>query len=787
MHRRSVVSNEDLNSWNEEEQALRESAPYPSNSVETIREPRNTSNELSCLEDVTYGSVAFLQSWFPTVNPTHPRAKTWRTRMARQKVVLWACFVIVSTICITNFVLAVLLWSRDESSPDGVVTLYQGDCTVVRRADTATHLLINILSTLLMGASNMTLELIGAPTRKEVDKAHRAGTWLDIGVLSFRNLSRTSRVSCTIWCCLALSSIPIHFLYNSAVFSSISTNEFAWVVATETFLTGGEWPANTTTGNTTAEPGSSVYQGATQGYYSMPDDGSFASVSIIHNDYHENPRLYENHTTYDCLKAYRTPFAWRPSQLIMVSSNTSSSQQLNSSTLLAWGIIKQQNYAGQPLCVSSLDMKKKCSSLDALNPQNIGEFTYLDDDLVIDYCLFKATDVIKTLVNTCQLQSSPQILIVVACFNAIKCACILWIILRKNGPTMCILGDAIASFLDIPDIYTENMGITSMRNIKHSGKTWSMSQGRRVPWQPSRVPWREAASARRRIFVIISSVIFLTGGFAALTNGLLNQRKQQRSISMSSLWAMGFGETNVREVIKWGQPEYGRLGIFVNTVIANIWQVLMSLLYTTQNALLSCMLVAEEWSGFAADRKTLRVSAPIGIQRSNYSLSMPVKYGIPMMIVFTIEHWLLSQATFVVRANRVSWNGDHIEGWTITGYSFMPCLTSGLLYFCIVVAQLLLGAKHYPENPAMPFASTCSAAISAACHRPEADKDAHLLPVQWGVVGQDESGLQRCAFTTSRHVQPPTKGSSLLGMPVQDKKRRSFLPSLFSMNKKQKK
>lgn len=87
----------------------------------------------------------------------------------------------------------------------------------------------------------------------------------------------------------------------------------------------------------------------------------------------------------------------------------------------------------------------------------------------------------------------------------------------------------------------------------------------------------------------------------------------------------------------------------------------------------------------------------------------------------------------------------------------------------------------------MPFASTCSAAISAACHRPEADNDAHLLPVQWGVVGQDESGLQRCAFTTSRHVQPPTNGSSLLGMPVQDKKRRNFVASLFSMNKKQKK
>lgn len=106
----------------------------------------------------------------------------------------------------------------------------------------------------------------------------------------------------------------------------------------------------------------------------------------------------------------------------------------------------------------------------------------------------------------------------------------------------------------------------------------------------------------------------------------------------------------------------------------------MSLLYITQNALLSCMLVAEEWSGFAADRKTLRVSAPIGIQRSKYSLSMPVKYGIPMMIVFTIEHWLLSQATFIVRANGVSWNGDHIEGWTIAGYSFIPCLTGKAAY-----------------------------------------------------------------------------------------------------------
>lgn len=172
----------------------------------------STSNNLSCLEDKIYGSVSLLQPWFPKVNPAHRQAKTWRTRLARREVVLWACFITAFLICITNFVLAAVFWARYEKSADGIITLYKGDCAVVGRADTVTHLLINILSTFLMGASNLVLQLIVAPTRKEVDEAHKAGTWLDIGVPSFRNLTRMSRVSFALWCCLGLSSIPIHFL-----------------------------------------------------------------------------------------------------------------------------------------------------------------------------------------------------------------------------------------------------------------------------------------------------------------------------------------------------------------------------------------------------------------------------------------------------------------------------------------------------------------------------------------------------------------------------------------------
>ena len=256
----------------------------------------------------------------------------------------------------------------------------------------------------------------------------------------------------------------------------------------------------------------------------MPDDGSFAAVSSIHNDYHENFHQYTNATTYDCLRAYDTPFGWRPSKLIMISSNTSSSQRLNSSALLAWGILKQGPHdAAQPLCLSDERMEAKCDELDRLNSENIGEVTVLDKDLVIDYCLFKPTDVGETLVKTCHLQCSPQILIgtvsfqtytpqaehllnftVVACFNVVKCLCMSWIILRSNGSTLCILGDAIASFLETPDIYTKELGVASIRSITHSGKAWVMSEKQPTSWQPSPTPWVQAPSIRRWLFAVLT-------------------------------------------------------------------------------------------------------------------------------------------------------------------------------------------------------------------------------------------------------------------------------------------
>jgi len=73
-------------------------------------------------------------------------------------------------------------------------------------------LLINILSTLLLGASNNCTQLLVAPTRKDIGDAHAAGRYLDVGVSSVRNFMAVSRWRK--WLCvgLFLSSIPLHLL-----------------------------------------------------------------------------------------------------------------------------------------------------------------------------------------------------------------------------------------------------------------------------------------------------------------------------------------------------------------------------------------------------------------------------------------------------------------------------------------------------------------------------------------------------------------------------------------------
>src|SRR5690606_31012584 len=70
---------------------------------------------------------------------------------------------------------------------NGTSLLYTGDCDRTKQISTILHIAINVMSTILLGGSNYCMQILSAPTRKEVDGRHKNGKWLDIGVHSMRN------------------------------------------------------------------------------------------------------------------------------------------------------------------------------------------------------------------------------------------------------------------------------------------------------------------------------------------------------------------------------------------------------------------------------------------------------------------------------------------------------------------------------------------------------------------------------------------------------------------------
>ena len=139
---------------------------------------------------------------------SHPQRSSqigWTSGLLRGAIVACIVFLI-------NLVLAIVSSYKSIHLPNGRRILYQGNCDTVKHLDTGIHLLINVLSTLLLGACNYAMQCLSAPTRYEVDKAHEKRAWLDIGVLSARNLGRIDPRRRNLWIGLALSSLPLHLL-----------------------------------------------------------------------------------------------------------------------------------------------------------------------------------------------------------------------------------------------------------------------------------------------------------------------------------------------------------------------------------------------------------------------------------------------------------------------------------------------------------------------------------------------------------------------------------------------
>jgi hypothetical protein len=256
-------------------------------------------------------------------------------------------------------------------------------------------------------------------------------------------------------------------------------------------------------------------------------------------------------------------------------------------------------------------------------------------------------------------------------------------------------------------------------------------------------------------------LLAVSGFFLAYGMSRLNAQNH-----LSSLWKLGFGvhPMTIIDFPNYTELNYGDYGLFQNIALANMPQAILSGIYLVYNGIFTSMLQAEEWNSYSVKRKGLRVStATQGAQRDTYFLSLPYRYSIPLLVISTLLHWLVSQSLFLVS---ILQDTKMVNGSTITGESVTSNFTCGyspiamifVLVFAVLMFSFAAGTGFKRFKSGMPVAGSCSAAIAAACYPVEGlDQVKVDEPLQWGVMGRTAEGLPHCGFS-SNPVELPQDG-----------------------------
>lgn len=106
---------------------------------------------------------------------------------------------------------------------NGIGTVFHGDCARAKTINTWLQLAVNVLSTILLGASNYCMQCLGSPTREEVDKAHSKGRFLHLGVPSMHNIMDIGLSRKLLWLSLVISAFPLHLVCVTISASALFT------------------------------------------------------------------------------------------------------------------------------------------------------------------------------------------------------------------------------------------------------------------------------------------------------------------------------------------------------------------------------------------------------------------------------------------------------------------------------------------------------------------------------------------------------------------------------------
>ncbi|KAG0126946.1 hypothetical protein HOY82DRAFT_626469, partial [Tuber indicum] len=699
---------------------------------------RGGGNKSPPLELLTVGSESTReQCTSPTSLRKRARCTSWHTSVL-------ACTTSVVVVLLINVGLTIYAATDPEYKVEGGIgTLYFGSCDRSRAIGMWLHLGINALSTLVLSGSNYTQQCLAAPTRSEIDAAHSGRRWMDIGVPSIRNLFRIKWERTLLWIVIGVTSIPLHLLYNSAVYNSRATNTFIAAVVTnnhfelasytnmtERFLRLNESFKNSTDSTN---------------YVMSPIAEQFSSVL---EQYSARNQSYEDLTPAKCIKLYNSDFVSSHRNLFLITKDNPNTVH-NNTVLYVNQLGTRRVMFNSWICGEKPYLRGLCNSKELSSNVSRGLPWWMDletyGEVEISGCKTERTT------EKCKVQLSLWIMTAVICCNVITACSMAIAVVRSREPTLVTLGDAVDSFLRMPDPTTTGMCFADRRFAEREWRHGWWSGTRRWRYMGVKRWWTSVSKTRWitcSIFCLITIVI--SGAFIRM--GIINE---------GTFWSTDLRSISTLEVT----PSF----LFIDfknitqaILLGSLPQAILSFLYLSYNSLLTCMLSSHEWSLFSHHHRSLRVTSPGPGQSSTYWLQLPYTYAIPLMTLSWLLHWLMSQSIFFLRVE--IWDPLGRPDWIredIFGYS---CIIIFVLTLGILALLTAAGMGYRRFAGEITAVGSNSAAISAACHAWEDKEKIVGRKVRWGDVGVVQNlGVRHLTFSSQEAVGKPIFGGVYAG------------------------
>jgi hypothetical protein len=638
-------------------------------------------------------------------------AKGWR-------VGITSALVLGVIVLIFNFVFAIWAASNHGESP-GLATLFVGSCPKSKNIITVFHLIINIFSTLLLGGSNYCMQILSAPLRKDVDRAHAKHKWMCVGIPNFRNIFYISWSRKVLWMLVAISSIPLHLIWNSAIVQTIAVNDYNVIAVSEEFTSGA--PVNASGFDLCATLHPCTYK-----------------ASEFEEKYVEPLRQGTMLSPQDCIAEYGNAFISGHSNVALVMD-----QSNETNSLLAAGTYHANNlaylqyqwpceiigtndpYSSFACGVKELEKQNATHWTPFKKPTNMVGSSKSLLNATVKSCLAQKTN------RSCKVEVSSTIQFIVAAANAIKVFCFAstLVFLQGHRDPLVTTGDFLQSLLSHPDPHTKNRCLASIKTVKHNSAFWK-SPKLSKSWKPRRRFWVTGASLSSWISLLLPAVI----GISTIVGFYVRN-------GFSQYISFGFGTATAQELVWWSEPWDLNHGLVGSALLANTPQIITSYIYTAYNSVISSMCAHAELLRFSQRRNHLRVTSPRGKQRSSYWLQLPYRVAVPLLTTSALLHWVISEGFFLVRADVYQPDGtvDPTQLISTVGYSAYAIIVGvSIMIFMLLVIVVIAFVIKYPNT--MPLAAISSASLAAICQpvgEENFEPSLSLKSLSWGRVNGD--------------------------------------------------